>query len=865
MDKSKIRYKRSRSARACEVCHARKVRCDAVDIFPCTNCKTFGNECVIPEVRKRRARKIDEEKNGDLSLNSSPPASSSSTTKIKPELPRKGRINLAVSATETIAATVTPGTSADKSVGSSYKNQTWDFSGNTSCLNQVMATVSTKELSGSEYYRSPEVKAFHEMEMEALKIKGAFLIPTEELCKILISCYFQHVHPWSPIINRTHFEKHYLPNLRNPPSILLLQCVLLAGSRVCKHPQLMDPETGSVDTCSFIFYYRAKAIYDSNLETDPISLVQSISLLGHFWESAESVVKNIFYWSRLAITLAQSYGFHRCLQPSSKTSAEDLKLIRRIFWCLFIRDRGISVAFGRPLTIDLDDCDVPLLSTRDFIEIDEDNKAISPLTLAAEHVDFVMHSLKLAEIMGIVLKQQYTVKAENLESVYHINIVKHCDMIMGNWLHNLPSTLCYHASDPAQQSLPRAIINCNYYAVLCLIHRRNILKRVKHPLPNKDDYYPSWGVTFQAAHMISQIGKYLQTSGQLQYVSNSLVFSFYIATVMMIYHLYNKNRKAAAIAKQSIDTLCSCLNELSKVWKIALLCSKILDILLKDEAKRLDFVQNVICVSVDVGKKNKVHIKGQNVQTAENGDAFLSEDPKPKENSGNDLSIPLNEKRPPAAIFNNGLSQNPNLINIMTQSLPGFTNEENLLPMDGNTNPDSFPAQTSQDFNSLQHNLDLFKPNKLFPSYDNGDSHPPLDRENLNRLNKTKNNHKFQIPKSHNNESPKTEDSVSSGNEFVIEKIINDNWMPMFDVPANAETPGNDPQHVSSATNTGTGSSVEDAHPSEPLSATLLDPSVFNLANGNILNPETVYGPNMEGFDFQSGNFARSDWFNFFQ
>lgn len=173
MDKSKIRYKRSRSARACEVCHARKVRCDAVDIFPCTNCKTFGNECVIPEVRKRRARKIHEEKNGDLSLNSSP-ASSSSATKIKPELPGKGRINLAVSATETTAATVSPGTTADKSVGSSYKNQTWDFFGNTTCLNQVMATVSTKELSGSEYYRSPEVKAFHEMEMEALKIKGAF-------------------------------------------------------------------------------------------------------------------------------------------------------------------------------------------------------------------------------------------------------------------------------------------------------------------------------------------------------------------------------------------------------------------------------------------------------------------------------------------------------------------------------------------------------------------------------------------------------------------------------------------------------------------------------------------------------------------
>ena len=73
---------------------------------------------------------------------------------------------------------------------------------------------------------------------------------------------------------------------KNPPSLLLLQAVLLAGSRVCTNPQLMDAN-GSTTPAAMTFYKRAKALYDANYEDDRVTIVQALVLLGWYWEGPE--------------------------------------------------------------------------------------------------------------------------------------------------------------------------------------------------------------------------------------------------------------------------------------------------------------------------------------------------------------------------------------------------------------------------------------------------------------------------------------------------------------------------------------------------------------------------------------------------
>lgn len=167
-----------------------------------------------------------------------------------------------------------------------------------------------------------------QMEIDALQQRGAFLLPPRSLCDELVEAYFRWVHPVVPVINKTRFMRRY-KDTKNPPSLLLLQAILLAGSRVCTNPQLMD-STGSTTPAAMTFYKRAKALYDANYEDDRITIVQALILMGWYWEGPEGeqedpvfystpvwsntrsdVTKNVFYWTRVAIIVAQGSGMHR--------------------------------------------------------------------------------------------------------------------------------------------------------------------------------------------------------------------------------------------------------------------------------------------------------------------------------------------------------------------------------------------------------------------------------------------------------------------------------------------------------------------------------------------------------------------------
>jgi len=123
------------------------------------------------------------------------------------------------------------------------------------------------------------------MEIEILHQRGAFLLPPRQLCDELVEAFFKWISPVVPVINRSRFMRQY-KDPKNPPSLLLLQAILLAGSRVCTNPQLMD-SSGSTTPAAMTFYKRAKALYDANYEDDRVTIVQAVILMGWYWEGPE--------------------------------------------------------------------------------------------------------------------------------------------------------------------------------------------------------------------------------------------------------------------------------------------------------------------------------------------------------------------------------------------------------------------------------------------------------------------------------------------------------------------------------------------------------------------------------------------------
>lgn len=399
------------------------------------------------------------------------------------------------------------------------------------------------------------------VEIDILHQRGAFLLPPRALCDELVDAFFKWVAPIVPVINRNRFMRQYR-DAKNPPSLLLLQSILLAGSRVCNNPQLMDAN-GSTTPAALTFYKRAKALYDANYEDDRVTIVQALVLMGWYWEGPEDVTKNVFYWSRVATIVAQGSGMHRSVEGSQLSNA-DKKLWKRIWWTLFTRDRSVAVALGRPIHINTDDSDVEMVSGEDFIE-DEDGDEFPPDPL---HVQFFLQYVKLCEIMGLVLSQQYSVasKARRQNAID----LTHSDMALADWLQNCPKEVYWEAP---KHEFWSALLHSNYYTTLCLLHRAHMppatSQNAGHRGYPEDAAYPSRNIAFQAAAMITSIIENLIAHDELQYAPAFIVYSLFSALIMHVYQMRSSIPSVVQATQERMRVCMNALKDVSRVWLVA--------------------------------------------------------------------------------------------------------------------------------------------------------------------------------------------------------------------------------------------------------------------------------------------------------
>ncbi|KAM0741899.1 hypothetical protein ACQRIT_002076 [Beauveria bassiana] len=575
-----VSFRRQRASRACETCHARKVRCDAASLgVPCTNCVAFQIECRIPNPKRKKAQsnagqtsKDSDSDRGDGDERSQTGTSISSAT-----YPQPPTVSHSIEGTPLTLLTEAQSRKQDIDTGT-YLNMVMKpkftrapitEAGRVAYLGESSnLTLLVHDRQGSAdvvHYPLPEnvrgsrarLTELDNVEIDILHQRGAFLLPPRSLCDELIDSYFKWVHPIVPVVNRARFMKQYR-DPKNPPSLLLLQAVLLAGTRVCSNQQLMDAN-GSTTPAALTFYKRAKALYDANYEDDRVTIVQSVLLMGWYWEGPEDVTKNVFYWSRVATIVAQGSGMHRSVEQS-QLSKSDKRLWKRIWWTLFTRDRSVAVALGRPVGINLDDSDVEMLTEDDFIEDESgSNSEFAPDQI---HVQFFLQYVKLCEIMGLVLSQQYSVASKGRQR--NAIDLTHSDMALADWLQNCPKIVYW---EMPRHHFWSALLHSNYYTTLCLLHRAHMPPN-GGPRTLDDSPYPSRNIAFQAAAMITSIVENLAAHDQLRYCPAFIVYSLFSALIM---HVYQMRSPVPSIQQVTHDRLRSCMQamkEVSRVWLV---------------------------------------------------------------------------------------------------------------------------------------------------------------------------------------------------------------------------------------------------------------------------------------------------------
>lgn len=364
-----------------------QVRCDAASLgVPCTNCVAFNIECKIPTPKRKKtgaAKARDSDRSSKRSTTagasadmgfsdrgdamsqagdtrspvSQPPppprtVAHSSTPMAMPQLPPRDGIDYsgmpATSNTdEYIASEHIQNQTLAQYMKPKFARAPIKEAGRVAYLgessNLSLLVHDRHGTSDVVHYPLPDTvkgtraraNELDDLELRILHERGAFLLPPRQLCDELVEAFFTWIAPVVPVINRSKFMRRYR-DPKNPPSLLLLQAILLAGSRVCTNPQLMDVN-GSTTPAAMTFYKRAKALFDANYEDDRVTIVQSLILMGWYWEGPEGkmreraeiaitarsdiasdVTKNVFYWSRVAIIVAQGSGMHRrCVMIST--------------------------------------------------------------------------------------------------------------------------------------------------------------------------------------------------------------------------------------------------------------------------------------------------------------------------------------------------------------------------------------------------------------------------------------------------------------------------------------------------------------------------------------------------------------------
>ncbi|KAK9427521.1 fungal-specific transcription factor domain-containing protein [Lipomyces doorenjongii] len=345
-----------------------------------------------------------------------------------------------------------------------------------------------------------------------LTSQACFVKPPSDVVDQLIAAYFQTVHNVYPIINRGEFMKLYKAD-RIP--WLLFHSILFAASSHCPISLLCREDLNSTRReARMNFYRRAKSIFDLSYEKNKITLLQSALLLS-FWGGPPDDYWNSISWINMAVNIAESLGMHRSM--SSLDIADDERALwRRIWWCLVARDSFCASLQGKPLRINLSQCDVEQLVLTDF---DSDCDPPGTHTWGArriEHGLYVIENIKLSLILRAIVQARDT---RCIDTEFVLDMHKE----LQTWEHQMPNELRVPVVSPES---PLYV----FCAALSLVYNHHLIY-LHQTAPSECEI--SLSVAQEAVSNIAEFGSMLVTLSVIPFIPQDSLASFFMAIVML--------------------------------------------------------------------------------------------------------------------------------------------------------------------------------------------------------------------------------------------------------------------------------------------------------------------------------------------
>ncbi|KAJ5408399.1 hypothetical protein N7509_002282 [Penicillium cosmopolitanum] len=425
---------RSRSRVVCQRCHARKVKCDLIlhlrDGGICTNCEKRAEIC-----RKReqpKPSKPQRHRPSQVPVTSGLSSQDSiGTTSPSPSLIQDGEVSRFPEQIPGSALPVHSSPATSDNQGYIGEFSVLSTQGPLSCETPAVVGVLSKCI-----------------EAQIQTSTGADQLPPKSLTEALSSLYFKYLYHRIPVVDHQDVASVC-------SSTLLQQSLCLAGS-VLRHPKstksLVESER---------FYARAKALFYSNHEHDPLTILKSVCLLT-LWTVTPPAVVTIdsgWSWLGLAIRFAFQIGLHKESTYSQRSSPG---CARRIAWFLYAQDKLHTICFGRPQMIQLQDFDLHPPSVTDF-ENPEDGQALQ----------FVLYTKLMTILAQMLPLQQRDPTATSEKALAILSELK-------DWVGNM--TLHLHIFDNSGILIyDRALYEILTWYFTCVISFFHVHGRFFHP------------------------------------------------------------------------------------------------------------------------------------------------------------------------------------------------------------------------------------------------------------------------------------------------------------------------------------------------------------------------------------------------
>lgn len=376
---------------------------------------------------------------------------------------------------------------------------------------------------------------------------GAFDLPPVGVVEGLLKAYFQWFHPCFAIVDEIDIWTQHRAGTLSP---LLLQAMLFVGVLHCEDQTLTELGHGTRHRAKYVFYNRAKDIYDADFETRKITVIQSLFLIS-FMRAGALLEKDTRHWLGAAVSLAQSKALHR---SAGRADDQNAKLRRRIWWSLYTRDRQCAAALGLPNRIRDEDCDFESLEPSDF------DHAYGPSVSAKEAREYATYAVgmaELAKLLGQIVHSGYLPNT-TLSSQHRAQMKER----LFQWKQNLPPAMQPDGESDEQPSFHANMQHLAYNNLLILLYRQDFIG-------NEEESKELEGSgALQAAARNTRIVEDMLSAGSLRHAQIHTITNLFNTLCIHTVQLRHSQGSSKAVAELRAKLCLHGLQELQKTWEV---------------------------------------------------------------------------------------------------------------------------------------------------------------------------------------------------------------------------------------------------------------------------------------------------------